>query len=207
MESRIIQVIPTEDYFSITWRLTIRCNYDCMYCPTAWHDTTSKYHTLDELQTAWVDIYQKTQHRNLKYKIAFTGGEVTSSKHFLPFVIWLRKNYSKDIFKLLVTTNGSASTKYYTKLFDNIDNISFSVHSEHIDEKKFFQMIIDLHNYIDSTKFLHVNIMDEFWNQERIVLYKALLTANNISHNINEIDYQLQTRTIPIVNGKLNLDI
>ena len=152
-------------------------------------------------------IYEKTKHTELPYKIAFTGGEVTSNKNFLPFVEWLRVNYADKIFMLLVTTNGSATFKYYSNLFKSIDNISFSVHSEHIDEQKFFNMIIDLKKSIDSDRFLHVNIMNEFWNQDRIVAYCKLLTEHGISHNVNEIDYELQTRKVPLFNGKLNLEI
>jgi organic radical activating enzyme len=207
MEQRIVQVAPTEDYFSITWKLSIRCNYDCMYCPTKWHDTTSPHHSLETLQQAWTSIYEKTKHTELPYKIAFTGGEVTGNKNFLPFVEWLRANYADKIFMLLVTTNGSATFKYYSNLFNSIDNISFSVHSEHIDEQKFFNMIIDLKKSIDSDRFLHVNIMNEFWNQDRIVAYCKLLTEHGVSHNVNEIDYELQTRKVPLFNGKLNLEI
>ena len=121
---RIVQVTPVPESFAISWKLTTRCNYDCMYCPTMWHDTTSTNHSLEVLQTAWHDIYSKTKSKNLKYKISFSGGEVTSNKHFLPFVAWLRENYNNHILKLLVTTNGSATLKYYTNLYQSIDNIS-----------------------------------------------------------------------------------
>jgi hypothetical protein len=45
----------------------------------------------------------------LQYKIAFTGGEVTANKDFLPFLEWLRDNYNKYLSQLLITTNGSAT--------------------------------------------------------------------------------------------------
>jgi organic radical activating enzyme len=207
IDQKIISVTPIDNYFSITWQLGIRCNYDCMYCPTSYHDSTSPQHSLETLQRAWINIVAKTKYHNLPYKIAFTGGELTTNKHFLPFVSWLRQNYNQNLFKMLLTTNGSATYKYYKKAFEVIDNISFSVHSEHIDESKFFNMIIRLHNTIDSSKFMSVNIMDEFWNRSRIPAYTNLLTQHNISHSVNAIDYQHQTRTIPIFKGKLNLDI
>jgi molybdenum cofactor biosynthesis enzyme MoaA len=178
-----------------------------MYCPDKWHNNIDPHHSLDDLKTAWVNIYNRSRQLELPYKIAFTGGEVTNNKNFLPFVEWLRSEYSDSIFQLLVTTNGSATLKYYTRLFKVIDNISFSVHSEHIDEHKFFNMVIHLHNSIDSSKFLHVNVMNEFWNQDRIPAYKELLEAHNISYNINEVDYSLKTREVPIFKGKLNLEI
>lgn len=204
---KIISVKPSEEYFSLTWRLGIRCNYDCMYCSSEWHDNTSVHHSLETLQNAWQDIFNKTKHRNLKYKISFAGGEVTSSKHFLPFIKWLRDNFKEHLFQILLTTNGSANYTYYSKLYEYVDNISFSTHSEHINEQEFFDMILKLHANIDKKKFIHVNIMNEFWNRDRIPHYKKILDNAGISNNINEINYTHQTRRIPILKGKLNLEI
>ena len=113
--TKIISVRPTEEYFSLTWRIDIRCNYDCMYCSPEWHDSSSRFKSLEELQNAWLTIFDKTKNLNLPYKISFTGGELTANKNFLPFVTWLKNNYSEYLFKVLATTNGSASTGYYQK--------------------------------------------------------------------------------------------
>lgn len=205
--SKIIKVIPTDRYFSITWKLTVRCNYDCMYCPSRWHNDTGQHHSLESLQAAWHEIESKSSYLRLPYKISFTGGELTTNRNFLPFVIWLRQNHSDKIFSLLLTTNGSASYNVYQKLFTAIDNISFSLHSEHIDEDKFFSTVIELQKNLLPGKFLHVNIMNEFWNQARIPLYQDLLSRHRISHSVNEIDYGLQTRSFPIMKGKQNLEL
>jgi len=143
----------------------------------------------------------------LPYKIAFTGGELTANKNFLPFVTWLRNNYSEHLFKLLVSTNGSASTWYYQKMFEAVDNITFSVHTEHIDEQKFFTMILDLSKNLPPGKFLQVAVMNEYWNQDRILMYTKLLDDNHVSYTVNEIDYQHKTREQPIFLGKLNLEV
>jgi MoaA/NifB/PqqE/SkfB family radical SAM enzyme len=205
--SKIISVRPTETYFSLNWQVGIRCNYNCMYCSPEWHDNTSQYHSLEKLQQAWIKIFEKTKSTGLLYKIAFTGGELTANKNFLPFVTWLRENYGPYLFKLMVTTNGSASTRYYQKMFESVDNIAFSIHTEHIDEKKFFKMILDLSSNLKEDKFLQVAIMNEYWNQDRIPLYTELLNKHNISYTINEIDYSYKTREYPIFLGKLNLEI
>jgi hypothetical protein len=178
-----------------------------MYCGPQWHDSTSKHKSLAELKSAWQGIYEQSRYLGLKYKISFTGGEVTGNRDFYPFVKWLRAEYTDSIGQILLTTNGSATYKYYAKLFEVVDNISFSTHSEHIDEQKFFDTVIKLKQTIDRHKFIHVNIMNESWNQTRISAYQSLLSEYNISHNVNEIDYTQQTRTIPIMKGKLNLAI
>lgn len=206
-EPRIIRVTPTEQYFSLNWQLAIRCNYDCMYCSPASHDNHSRHHDLDTMKRAWISIFDKTSKQNLKYKIAFTGGELTTNKHFLPFVSWLRTEYDPYIYKLLVSTNGSATYKYYLKMFDYMDNISFSMHSEHIDERKFFDMITRLKQNIPAGRFMQVVVMDEFWNQDRIPAYVKILEEHSVPYTVNKIDYEQQTRTIPIFKGKLNLEI
>ena len=205
--TKIISIKPTEDYFSLNWQIDIRCNYDCMYCSPKWHDNSSRVKSTEELQNVWLNVFDKTKNLNLPYKISFTGGELTANKNFLPFVTWLKNNYSKYLFKVLVTTNGSASTGYYQKMFEAVDNISFSLHSEHIDEQKFFNKLIQLRKKLLPNNFIHVDIMNEFWNQARIPHYIQLLESNNISYSVNEIDYNYQTRAIPIMRGNLNLEI
>jgi molybdenum cofactor biosynthesis enzyme MoaA len=206
-DPRIIKIRPAEEYFSLNWQLGIRCNYDCMYCAPEWHNSDGKNIDLDTMKKAWLEVFDKTKHLGLKYKISFAGGELTINKDFLPFVEWLRSKFREHIFKIQVTTNGSASLKYYQKMFLYIDNISFSVHSEHFDETKFFKNMVALHQSIGPDRFLQVVIMDEFWNQDRIPHYIKILEKHGISYNVNKIDYEYQTRSFPIFKGKLNLEI
>lgn len=183
-----------------------RCNYDCMYCPTDLHDTTSSHPDLEQLKTVWDSFYQKTQHINLPYKISFTGGEVTANRSFLPLVEHLRSG-AFNIGQLLVTTNGSASVNYYTRLSGLVDAISFSTHSEFINEQEFFNKTQVINNLmIRPAKSFHLNIMNEFWNQDRIALYQAWCLQHSISHSINQIDYNAQTRSEPILQGVYNLE-
>ena len=178
-----------------------------MYCSPEYHNNTDESHSLEKLQKAWLSLYSQSSARNLKYKISFSGGEPTVNKNFLSFIQWLRSEYKDNIAQIIVTTNGSANLRYYLRLYKYVDNISFSIHSEHIDESKFFNMIKALKDSILPNKFIHVNIMNEFWNQDRINHYEEILNSYNVSNSINEIDYSYQTRSIPILKGKLNLGI
>ena len=190
--NKIIKIEPVPKYYSITWMLGAFCNYNCSYCPDELHDTTSRPHDLDTLKTAWKNVYQKTQHLGLKYKISFTGGEVTANKNFLPFLEWLRSGYA-DVVMALLTTNGSASVNYYTKLAQVVESISFSTHSEFMDEEEFFDKTVKINSImIRPHKSFHVNVMNESWNAEGIARYKTFLDEHKISYTVNEIFYAKQ---------------
>jgi hypothetical protein len=177
-----------------------------MYCPQELHDATSVHPDLGKLKQAWHNFHTKTQHINLPYKISFTGGEVTANKSFLPLIEYI-SNGDFDIGQLLVTTNGSASLNYYRRLCDLVDTVSFSTHSEFFDEADFFSKVEQLDKImVRPSKSLHVNIMDEFWNQDRIQLYQKWLQKRQISYSINSINYGRQTRTQILARGKQNLD-
>lgn len=205
--SKIIRIEPIESVISVTWMLGARCNYDCMYCPSEWHDTISKHSNLDLLKQAWMNFYNSTKDLQLPYKISFTGGEATVNKSFLPFVDYLRTEPDFNVKQIFVTTNGSANLKYYTKLTKLVDGISFSVHSEFFNELDFFTKVLAIDQLmVRPEKSVHVNIMNEYWNQERISLYCTWLEEKNISYSINEIDYSGQIRNYPVTSGVKNFE-
>ncbi len=200
----IVQVEPIVKCFSVTWMLGARCNYDCMYCPVELHDHTSKHHSIDTLKQSWQQVVEKTQHLALPYKLSFTGGEVTTNRDFLPFLEWL-KQQSYEI-QLFTTTNGSASLKYYSKLAQLLNGLTMSTHSEFMDEAKFFKIASALNPIMQRPeKSLHVNIMDEHWNQDRISHYVEYCQRHDISHSVNTIDYSQQTRITVYNRGKRNI--
>jgi MoaA/NifB/PqqE/SkfB family radical SAM enzyme len=206
MLEKIIRVEPTTPMVSLGWMIGSRCNYECVYCAPELHDMTSKHPDLEKLKQVWDNFYNKTKHINLPYKIAFTGGEVTANKSFLPLVEYLRDN-NFNIGQILVTTNGSASLKYYQRLSKLVDALSFSTHSEFFDEKEFFIKVKKIDELmIRPKKSLHVNIMDEWWNQDRIELYKKWLTEHNISHSVNVVHFNNRHNVILSNKGVKNIE-
>ena len=204
--SKIIRVEPTVPSISLTWMLGARCNYDCMYCPAELHDKTSKHPELDDLKRVWMNFYSKTKDSKLPYKISFSGGEVTANKSFLPLIEYLRSE-NFNISHIIITTNGSASLKYYKQLSKVVEAISFSTHSEFFNEQEFFDKVKAIDALmIRPEKSLHVNIMNEFWNQDRIKLYVHWLEQQDISYSINDIDYSSKTRLTPLAKGALNFN-
>lgn len=202
---KIIRVEPIEKYISLTWNLGIKCNYDCMYCPTELHDKKSSTADLATLKKTWLNFYEKTKEKNLPYKILFTGGEVTINRNFLPLIEFIRAG-DFNIGKLLVHTNGSANEKYYRKLSLMVDAICFSTHSEFFDEQEFFNKIKVINEIMPRPeKSIHVIIMNEYWNKDRIELYKKYLDELNIGYSVSKIYYASQTRKHHLIQGKSNL--
>ena len=60
MTNTIVKVIPNDTCFSITWVITNKCNYDCMYCPAELHAGDAIY-SLSKMQSYWLDIFNKTE--------------------------------------------------------------------------------------------------------------------------------------------------
>jgi MoaA/NifB/PqqE/SkfB family radical SAM enzyme len=196
-DKKIIRIEPTNPAFTVNWNIGLRCNFDCMYCPEILHNNTDKDLTLAEFQIRWQKIVEKTQHTKLKYKLSFTGGEVTINKNFLPFLKWLDDNYKEQISECGFTTNGSASKKYYLNAIDIgiINFISFSTHSEFFNEKKFFDTVIEVNKKSRRLKkSIHVNVMNEFWNEDKSKIYSDFLTKQKINNSINVIYYKHKIR-------------
>lgn len=203
LEKEIIRVEPTNPVFTVNWNIGLRCNFDCMYCPDMFHNLTDTDMTLAEFQTNWQNIISKTADQKLKYKITFTGGEVTVNKDFLSFVNWLADEYSEQISELGFTTNGSANKQLYLDAINiNIVSfISFSTHSEFFNEKKFFETVVAVHERgCELNKSIHVNVMDEYWNTARTKLYCEFLKRKDISHTLNRIIYTHKIRDEAKVN-------
>jgi MoaA/NifB/PqqE/SkfB family radical SAM enzyme len=177
-----------------------------MYCPEKWHSLTSKTKSLDELKKCWLEIYDKTKHRNLKYKISLTGGEITINQDLLPFIQWLASSYGEKLAVIGMVTNGTANQKLYTDLFEYLDWISFSTHSEFFNENKFFNNVLSAKIATKGTnKTVHVNIMNEPWHQDRIEIYKKFLNQRDINFSVSEIDWSLRIRDEAKTNNNLNL--
>lgn len=204
MDKKIIRIEPVEKVFSITWIMNLRCNNDCMYCGVR-HDNHSELPSLERLQTHWTKVFEKSKHLNLRYKIALSGGEVTINKNFLPFMQWLNENYKQHLHHVGITTNGRASKKYYLKLFEQLNFISFSTHTESLDIETFFDTALALHKYASlvKNKFFMINIMEEYWAEEKIKQIIDFCHENKIFYSVGRIDYQREgSRKYPIFRLK-----
>lgn len=191
MTAKIVKITPTEDLFSITWSMHKRCNNDCMYCGDFLHDNTSPVRPLAELQEHWLQVFEKTKHLGLKYKISITGGEAVINKDFRPFVDWLTDNYRSNIQVIGLTSNGTSSKNYYLGLLEKVTFLTLSTHTETMDVERFVDTAIACNTYSQNTpgKFFMVNIMEEYWALDTIKHLIDVCKTNQIRYSINKIDY------------------
>ena len=197
-ENPIIKIEPYHKSFIVHWLIGNRCNYNCSYCPDMWHNYTSTDKTLTELQLAWKRILEVNQTKHEKYELSFLGGENTLNKDFLLFVKWLSYNYHDMLSNMGFITNGTASVTHYNELMKYCNWITFSTHSEFMDEDKFFTKVIEINKLSKQYNCaIKVNIMDEPWHKDRINSYKEFLDKIGIDNYIHPI-YNFNEGKLPL---------
>jgi organic radical activating enzyme len=176
--------------YKVTWLLEKACNYDCKYCVDHHEKMTkdTRFKTLEELKHYWGLIHSNISMNGRKIDISFSGGEVTLNKDFIPFLEWLNDTFD-DIDSIIVTSNGSASKKYYMELVSHITNLTLSTHVEYFNEKKFFNTIAHLFSNLKDTVFFIQLMNEDYYPNNRIHLYKKYFEKNNIPYSLMDIDF------------------
>lgn len=112
----------------IDWYVGKRCNFACSYCADFIHDNFSEHVPFEKMKMfvdKIVDRYGTYIHWSL------TGGEPTLNPDFIKLLEYLQDKK----FEISVCTNGSRSKDYLIKLMKLVDNVTFSLHFEHISSK------------------------------------------------------------------------
>jgi organic radical activating enzyme len=189
MLENIISIKPTSKYFKITWDMESACNYDCSYCFPARHNYIKSNNyllkTAKELKKYWEIVYDSIDPSRL-IDMRISGGEPTLNKNLLDFI----KHISgyKNVNKVGIISNGSASTSLYLQLIPYITTLSISLHSEFFNEKKIFDRLYKCsqHPLVQSRDcLLHVLIMNE--PNTRIGLYEDFCVKHNIYYTVQNI--------------------
>ena len=135
--------------FLIDWLLTLKCNYDCSYCPIGphGHDNSTKHPPIEKCVTMLKQMYRYTdvmmQYKKNQFKDAILnvyGGEslyhpdiekilLETTKQFTPY-----KNSWR--LKRRITTNATAPEKKWKTICEHIEGITFSYHSQGSDKMK-----------------------------------------------------------------------
>lgn len=177
-----------KDPFMVTWDLGPRCNYDCSYCPSHRHDSTSKHSKIEELKNGANFLFkimdlQRRFRKNHDFHISFTGGEPTVNPHFIDFSDYLREKrkeyYGLFDVKLSLTTNGAMSKKICQSVIDNFDFVTVSYHCE-ADESLKKQVLDRIIQFSESDIKLNVNVMLHAEHFEECVQLCETLKEKNI---------------------------
>jgi MoaA/NifB/PqqE/SkfB family radical SAM enzyme len=140
-----------------TWFIGKRCNYDCSYCASFYHDNYSPHVTkesaLDFIDQ--LDAYAQSQKK--KFKMSITGGEPFVHPHFLNILAYAKQKPS--LTQLSVVTNGSVPLQVYTEATKYLTNITISLHLEQPQQvtDRTLDTIIELNRA--EGLFLNVNLM------------------------------------------------
>ena len=134
---------PHQNSIKVEWNLGKRCNYDCSYCPSDIHDSTSPHTDIEVLKQS----LDKLAALGKPIRLSFTGGEPCVHPNFEELI-----RYAKHIGIqwISVTTNGTRIFEFYSML--PVDQYVFSIHLEY-DWKRVFNTIESI-SKLTSTKVI-----------------------------------------------------
>ena len=140
---------------SITWFIGKRCNYDCSYCPSYFHDNFSPHIDLENARKFIDELDFYASQKGKKWKMVITGGEPFVNPSFLAIIKHMKSK--KNCIKLVVVTNGSMNLEIYHESISYIDNLTISLHLE---KENTIQNTINKILELNKTRvFLNVNLM------------------------------------------------
>jgi hypothetical protein len=139
--------------FLIDWLLTLKCNYDCTYCPVGplGHDNSVPHPPVDKCMTMLRQMYGYTdavmKHKKPPFKDAILnvyGGEALYHPDICDILIGSSREYEKYAgswrLRRRLTTNATASAKIWHTVCEHIEGVTFSYHSQGPKKLKVFFM-------------------------------------------------------------------
>lgn len=129
--------------FLIDWVLTLKCNYDCSYCPVGvgGHDNSTKHPSFEDCLRMLKQMYRYTdvimRHKKNNFKDAILnvlGGEALYHPDIEKLLVETTKQYEQYSnnwrLRRRITTNATASEKLWHVVCEHIEGITFSYHSQ-----------------------------------------------------------------------------
>ena len=168
--------------YQVLWDLGRRCNYNCDYCWPAIHSNTEKFPSYEQVIQG-IDMLIDHWSHGEPIRWNFGGGEPTMHPQFLDIIKYLK---SKNQW-ILVTTNGSRSTKFWREASQYINSVNMSAHFASMDlykgnEDRFIEnckIIMEQHNKVD----------DDHWIEIKLMVPSGYLDrAQNLRDRINKLD-------------------
>jgi len=148
--------------YQILWDIGRRCNYNCSYCWPAVHSNTEKFPPFDTVIRA-IDMVIDNWSGGESIRWNFGGGEPTMHPQFMDILKHLKARNQW----ILVTSNGSRSTKFWREAATYINSVNLSAHFESMDkyagnEGRFIEnakIIMEHHDTVDDDFWLEIKLM------------------------------------------------
>jgi MoaA/NifB/PqqE/SkfB family radical SAM enzyme len=156
---------PHQNSIKVEWNIGKRCNYDCAYCPSSIHDSTSP-HTDIEILKSTVD---KLVALDKPIRLSFTGGEPCVHPKFDELVKYAKY---KGVTWISVTTNGTRPYEFYASL--PVDQYVFSIHLEY-DWKRVFNTVESIVDLTDKKVIVQIMAYHKFMEAAYSIRSRCLL--------------------------------
>ena len=148
--------------YQILWDIGRRCNYACDYCWPAVHSNTEKFPSFESVINT-IDMIIDNWSNGEQIRWNFGGGEPTMHPKFIDILKYLKSRNQW----ILVTTNGSRSTKFWSEATQYINSVNMSAHFASMDlyrgnEDRFLdncKIIMKHHDIIDDDLWLEIKLM------------------------------------------------
>lgn len=166
--------------YQILWDIGRRCNYNCSYCWPAVHSNTEKFPDFDVVIRA-IDMVIDNWSNGEPIRWNFGGGEPTMHPKFMEILKHLRDRHQW----VLVTTNGSRSTKFWREAVEYINTVNFSAHFASMDkyrgnEDRFIEnakIVMAHHDIVDDDFWIEIKLMVEPGMLDRAIEFKDRILA------------------------------
>lgn len=148
--------------FQVLWDLGRKCNYNCTYCWPSVHSNTEPFPDYEVVIRA-IDMVIDHWSNGAPIRWNFGGGEPTMHPRFIDILKHLKSRNQW----VLVTTNGSRSSKFWSEASKYINSINMSAHFASMDqyannENRFVEnckIIMNHHDTVDDDHWLEIKLM------------------------------------------------
>lgn len=157
------------DHCAVTWEISNKCNYSCWYCPEYLHSGTSGWPNF----STSVDFFNDLSTKHSKIHLDLIGGEPTIWPKFNEFVDSISDNIGIEL-----TTNGSRSLKWWSRLSKKVKTVTISVHFNSADLDHIVSVCELLKGKVNLTVMF---LFDPKFTSE-IEYLNTILTEKDITH-------------------------
>jgi sulfatase maturation enzyme AslB (radical SAM superfamily) len=186
------------NYFSIEWETTLKCNLDCSYCGDG-HDNNLPHPSLaDSLNTLdfifdYTEIQLSRKPKHLQHaNLNIFGGESFYHPKIIDILKYSQKKKEQVSWSISISTitNAVVKPRLWARISEFIDYFTISFHAESTPEQQ--QLVRDNILYLQKlNKPLHVSIMMHPSHWQTCINMIEWCKENNVKYNSRQIDHDI----------------